>query len=134
MVRPNGPLPDSDVVLSTLRQRSEAEIAFVAVYGATSFDVFYVGDAIREAFDDRDDFRSYISGLAQKARDEFVERGLFAGLRPVGDRIEFRVDEHDGLQFVHVFCGGRGMLLAVDPDEPVKPLVSVAAGLLSGSL
>ena len=129
-----GPGPDNDVVLRTLERTAEGSLELVAVYGATSFDLFHVGDALGEALGADERLPDHIAALAQESRSEFVEHGLFAGMRPTGAQVDYRTEERDGLRFLYVYYGGRGMLLAIDPDEPIPPLVRTAAGLLGSSL
>ena len=130
----NDPAPNSEVVLSTLREVSDRPLGLVAVFGATSFDVFYVDDRIVDSFETRSDLGEHISELAEETRREFVEHGLFTGLDPSRghDRVEYRTREYGEGRLVQVFVGGRGMLFAVSPDETVEPLAEAAAQLLGG--
>ncbi len=130
----NDPTPNSEVVLLTLRQVSDRPLGLVAVFGATSFDVFHVDDRVVDSFETRDDLREHITDLAEETRREFVEHGLFTGLDPARgpDRVEYRTREYGEGQLVQVFVGGRGMLFAVAPDEEEEPLAEAAAQLLGG--
>ena len=130
----NDPAPNSEVVLSTLSDVDGRPPGLVAMFGATSFDVFHVADRIVDSFDTRTELREHISGLAEETRREFVERGLFTGLSPVRDpgRVEYRSREYGDGRLVQVFVGGRGMLFVVDSDAPVEPLAETAAQLLGG--
>ena len=130
----NDPAPNSDVVLSTLRGVSDGPLGLVAVFGATSFDVFHVDDVMVDSFEDRDAVRAHISELAQETRRQFVEHGLLTGLNPTQgpNQVRYRTREYRDGQLVEVFVGGRGMLVAAVAEEPVEPLATAAAQLLGG--
>ena len=130
----NDPAPNSEVVLSTLSDVDGRPPELVAVFGATSFDVFHVADRVVDSFDTRNELRKHISELAEETRREFVEHGLFTGLSPARDpgRVEYRSREYGDDRLVQVFVGGRGMLFVVAADAPVEPLAETAAQLLGG--
>lgn len=127
MASVNGPGPDSEVAMEALRGTAKGAVSLVAVYGATAFDLFHVGETVREDFRSRDELVAHLSSLAEETRREFMERGLFSGLSPVQNSVEYRFEERDGYGVLQVYCGGRGMLLFVDPDESVEPLVKTAS-------
>jgi hypothetical protein len=109
----------------------EGSLDLVAVYGATSFDLFHVGDVLSESFDDRADLEQRLASLAEEMRQDFVRHGLFAGLRPTHARVEYKTREMAEKKLLQVYCGGRGMLLLVSPDEREERLVRTAMSLLS---
>jgi hypothetical protein len=127
----NWPGPNRRVVLRSLDDTAEGSLDLVAVYGATSFDLFHVGDELSASFDDRGALLRRLTDLAEEARIEFVRQGLFSGLRPTQKRVEYKTRPVDGGKLLQVYCGGRGMLLLVSSDEPEKPLVRTMTGLLS---
>ena len=130
----NHPVPNSEAVRSARGDADGRPPGLVAVFGATSFDVFHVADRIVGSFDTRAELGEHIAELAEETRREFVEHGLFTGLDPARDpsRVEYRSREYGDGRLVQVFVGGRGMLFAVDADAPVEPLAETAAQLLGG--
>jgi hypothetical protein len=134
MANPNGPIPDSDVVKEAIRGTAEDGVSLIAMFTTTSFDLFYVGESYRDSFADGEELRERMGRLAQDARSEFVEHDLFAGMQPVHDRVEYRTRPSGDRKCLQIFCGGVGMLLIVDPDEPEEPLVESAARLLGNQL
>ncbi|KAB1198895.1 MULTISPECIES: hypothetical protein [Haloferax] len=132
MVSVNGPGPNSDVAMEAIRETAEGAVSLVAVYGATAFDLFHVGEAVRKSFGSRDELVAQLGTLAEETRREFMERGLFSGMSPVKNSVEFRFEKSEDYGILQVYCGGRGMLLFVDTDEPVEPLVRTASKLLGG--
>ncbi|KAB1189283.1 MULTISPECIES: hypothetical protein [Haloferax] len=132
MAAVNGPGPKSDVALDAIRETAEGAVSLVAVYGATAFDLFHVGEPVRESFGSRDELVAHLGDLAKETRREFMERGLFSGLSPVQNSVEYQFERQDGRGVLQVYCGGRGMLLFVDTDEPVEPLVRTASHILGG--
>ena len=130
----NDPAPNGEVVLSALSDVDGHTPGLVAVFGATSFDVFHVADRIVDSFDDRAELRGHIAELAEETRREFVEHGLFTGLSPTRDpsRVEYRSREYGDGRLVQVFVGGRGMLFAVEEGASVESLAETAAQLLGG--
>lgn len=127
----NWPGPDRNVAVKTLRSVADDRLDLVAVYGATSFDLLHVSDDLSASYDDRESLVGRISDLAEETRRDFVRHGLFAGLRPTHDRVEYKSGTLDGRKLLQVYCGGRGMLLLVDTEEPEEPLVRAVMGLLS---
>jgi predicted methyltransferase len=127
----NWPGPDRNVVLDALRSTAEESVDLVAVYGATAFDVFHVSDDLSASFDDRSTLSERLTELAEEMRRDFVRHGLFSGLRPTQDRVEYKTGELRGRKIVQVYVGGKGMVLVVDPSEEVEPLVKTVVSLLS---
>ncbi|WP_416839951.1 hypothetical protein [Haloferax sp. DFSO52] len=132
MTSVNGPGPNSDVAMGAIQKTAEGAVPLVAVYGATAFDLFHVGEAVRKSFGSRDELVAHLGDLAEETRREFMERGLFSGLSPVQNSVEFRFEERADHGVLQVYCGGRGMLLFTALDEPVEPLVRTASKLLGG--
>ncbi|ELZ85671.1 hypothetical protein C453_07638 [Haloferax elongans ATCC BAA-1513] len=132
MASVNGPGPDSDVAMDAINETAQGDVSLVAIYGATSFNLFHVGEAVRQSFGSKPELIDHLSELAEETRREFMERGLFSGLSPVQNSVEYQFDEEDSHGVLQVYCGGRGMLLFVDPDEEVEPLVRTASQLLGG--
>lgn len=133
MASVNTPGPRSEFVMNAVQGTSKGDVSLVAVYGATAFDLFHVGRSVRAAFESRSDLMSHLSDLAEETRREFMERGLFSGLSPVQNSVEYQLQEtDDDYAVLQVYCGGRGMLLFVEHDEPVEPLVKTASHLLGG--
>lgn len=126
----NWPGPNRDVAMETLRRAADEPIDLVAVYGATSFDLFHVSDALSASYDDRASLIATISDLAGEMREEFVRHGLFAGLRPTQKQVEYKSGTLDGRKLLKVYCGGRGMVLLVHSDQQAEPLVRAAMELL----
>jgi hypothetical protein len=131
MASPNGPPPRRDAVVDSLVETCSTEPSLVAVFGATSFDVFHVGSEFKQSFEGDANFREHIAELAAEARTEFFEHDLFAGLRPTHERIEYQTRSYGNERLLQVYCGGRGMLLVVDTDQSVKPLVQASCELLA---
>ncbi|MFB6130658.1 MAG: hypothetical protein ABEJ28_07555 [Salinigranum sp.] len=134
MANPNGPVPSKRIVEETMEGTAERSLSLVATFTATSFDLFHVGDDYRESFEDEAELRAGLAELAEDVRSEFVERGLFAGMRPVYEHVEYRTESTGERKSLQIFCGGVGMLLLVEPDEPVEPLVQQAARLLGNQV
>ncbi|WP_410766243.1 hypothetical protein [Haloferax sp. DFSO60] len=132
MASVNTPGPRSEFVMNAIQETSKGDVPLVAVYGATSFDLFHVGESVRTAFESRSDLVSHLSDLAEETRREFMERGLFSGLSPVQNSVEYRFEDEGDYAVLQVYCGGRGMLLFVEDDEPAEPLVKTASHLLGG--
>jgi hypothetical protein len=132
MASVNGPGPKSDVAMKAIRGTAKGAVSLVAIYGATAFDLFHVGETVRESVGSRRELITHLSSLAEETRREFMERGLFSGLSPVQNSVEYRFQERGDCGILQVYCGGRGMLLFVDCDEPVEPLVRTASKLLGG--
>ena len=87
---------------------------------------------VTRALETRIEVRRYADEpVAEETKRDFVRRGFLSGLRPVHDRVEYRSRRVGERKLLQVYCGGRGMLLFVDPDEPEKPLVRTMTELLS---
>ncbi|WP_089879510.1 hypothetical protein [Halogeometricum limi] len=127
----NWPGPNRNVAVETFERVADEPLDLIAVYGATAFDLFHVSDELSSSYDDSGELTETISELAEEMRQDFVRHGLFAGLRPTQDRVEYKSGTLDGRKLLQVYCGGRGMLLVADPDEPEEPLVRAAMSLLS---
>ena len=127
----NWPLPDRDVALERLSTAAEGEVGLVAVFGTTSVDILHVSEEFGGQFDSPSDLRRHLRLLASTLRSEFATRGLLGRFRPPGTGAEYTATRDGDTLLVQVYCGKRGMLCAVDAEEPVEPIVQAACELLS---
>lgn len=127
----NWPLPNQDVTLERLSSEVRGDIGLVAVFGMTSVDVLHVSEAFSRMFESPDALRRNLDALAADLRSGFAERGLLSSFRPNDSRVEYTTLRDGDSQLVQVYCGERGMVVAIDADEPVESLVQAAYSLLS---
>ncbi|MGM0591330.1 MAG: hypothetical protein ACQETI_06825 [Halobacteriota archaeon] len=132
--RATQPGPNRTVVLDELDGVVDGQLDVVAVFGPTAFDVFHLSRSVRESFGSDEEMTECLTTLANETRCEFMKHGLFAGLRPVPRKMEYKVTDYLERKLIRVYAGGRGMLVAVGREEEKRPVIKAAYELLEDGL
>lgn len=117
---------DGKRVVSRLRDDVDGTLFAVAEYDAENLDLLYVDEATRAFYPSDETMYDHFETLHSYVHVDFVETELFTDeLFPIAEEVEYVVTSMDFLKLVRVYRGNDGVLLSVQPDEPVVPLVDV---------
>lgn len=117
---------DGAAVVSRLRGRVDETLYAVAEYDAEALELLYVDDATRTMYPSEAVMHDHFEEIHSYVHVDFVESELFTDeLFPVAEEVEHIVTGMDFLKLIRVYRDEKGVFLAVDPDEPVMPLVEV---------
>lgn len=115
---------DVESALATARERVEGELYAAVEYDSEGFNVLYASDTTVEGYEDEAAMREHFQQIHDYVNVDFTEIELFTGaLFPEADRVDYLTTTMDYLKLVRVYRGRQGVLLGLDPDEPVEPLV-----------
>lgn len=122
---------DADAALAAAREAAEGPLYSFVEYDDEEFNVLYVDDATREFYDDEEQMLEHFERIHSYVHVDFTERELFTEeLFPIAERVDYITTAMDFLKIVRVYHGRQGLFLAVEPDEPVAPLVAAIGNAL----
>ncbi|WP_336035353.1 hypothetical protein [Halobacterium yunchengense] len=88
------------------------------------FRVLHVDDLTRSFYDDDDHMLAHFEEIHAYVHVDFTEADLFTSeLFPAADRVRYLATGFDLFTLVRVYVGDEGVFAALDPDEPVEPVV-----------
>lgn len=109
------------------------------LYSLVEFDLerwndLYLADETREMYDDERQIEEHFSQIHDYVNLDFTEIDLFTDdLLPTADEVRYITTAMDVMTFVRIYVGERtGLFVALDPDEPVEPLVTAIEGAIEG--
>lgn len=115
--------PGDSRAIGVLQRRSTGPIHGVVRFGPDSFETLHVDDSNRSE-DTDEPLQSVFARLHDYVNVDFAERELFAAtLLPDAGGVTHITTAMESIKFVRVYDGYAGILLALDPDEAVEPLV-----------
>lgn len=110
-----------DAVLETVEGRLWSFVEF----DAEGFDPIHVDEATLSFYDDEAHMHEHFGRIHDYVNVDLAEIDLFVEeLLPIADRVEYLVTALDAFQLVRFYVDGQGVFLAIDPDEPVEPVVA----------
>ena len=129
---------DADAAVRAITDTITGPLYSFVEYDTDGFRPLYIDDRTIELYDDREEMAEHFQRIHTNVHMDFMEITLFKNtLFPVADRVEYMVTAMDFLKIVRIYVGDDGLFLAVDPDEPVGPIVdavkSVAGSALKGN-
>lgn len=115
---------DGDAVRSVLEEHVEGTLRSLVEYDQDGFNPLYVDDVTLSFYEDEAAMNAHFEQLHSYIHLDFTELDLFTEeLFPVCDRVRYLATGFDLFTLVRVYVDREGLFLALDPDEPVEPLV-----------
>ena len=116
---------DADGALAAVRRTVSGPLYTFCEYDTTTFRPLYVDERTIERYDDREEMVEHFERIHANVHMDFMEITLFKNtLFPPAERVEYIVTAMDFLKIVRVYVGDQGLFIALDPDEPVEPVVA----------
>lgn len=106
------------------------EVAGAALHSFVEFDAerfnpIYVDDETVDLYDDEAHLQRHFSRIHSYVHLDHAEIDLLVGeLFTVAERVEYMVTAMDAFTLVRYYVGEQGVFLALEPDEPVEPVVA----------
>lgn len=102
-------------------------------FDAERFNPIYVDDETVDLYDDEAHLEEHFSRIHSYVHLDHAEIDLLVGeLFTVADRVEYLVTAMDAFTLVRYYVGEQGVFLALDPDEPVQPVVAAVREAIDG--
>lgn len=115
---------DGDAVRAVLEERVESALRSLVEYDQDAFNPLYVDDVTLSFYDDEAAMTAHFERIYSYIHLDFTELDLFTDeLFPVSERVRYLSTGFDVFTFVRVYIDREGLFMALDPDEPVEPLV-----------
>lgn len=118
---------DADAAVDAIRESVEGTLYACSEFTVDDFQVLYLAEETRSLYRDDEQRRSHFERLHSYVHLDFTEVELFTGsLFPTADRVRHVTTGLDTLTIVRIYRDDEGLFVAVDPDEPVQPIVAAA--------
>lgn len=122
---------DAEAACKAVLAAVEGELRTFVEFDAGQFNPIYVDDVTLAFYEDEEHMYEHFARIHDYVNVDLAEIDLFVGeLLPVADRVKYLVTAMDAFKLVRYYVGDQGLFLAVDPDEPVEPVVAAIRGTL----
>lgn len=116
-----------DAVISVLDGRLHAFVE----YDAEEFNALYVDEATLDLYEDAGHMLAHFEDIYAYVEFDFWANDLFVeDLFPEAGDVEYITTKMEELKFLRVYNGPEAVLLTLDPDEPVSPIVEVLGAVI----
>lgn len=116
---------DAEAACDAVRGTVEGRLLSFVEFDAEGFNPIYVDDGTFAAYDDEDHMLEHFDRIHGYVNVDLAEIDLFVEeLFPVADRVEYLVTGLDAFTLVRYYVDHQGVFLAIDPDEPVEPVIA----------
>jgi hypothetical protein len=115
---------DADAGLTAARETAGDAIHSFIEYTSEAFNVMYASPETMTLYGGRDAMLEHFEEIHSYVHIDFTERDLFSEeLLPHAGEVRTIVTRQDELTLVRLFHGNGGLVISLDPDEPIIPLL-----------
>lgn len=116
----------TDAALEALDDRMDGPLYTLVRFDADDFDVLFVNDETYEMYPDESAMFDHFDRIFDYVGIDFAEKALFTDVLLSGaGRVRYMTTSLETVKVVRVYDGASGVFLAIDPSEPVPPLVEI---------
>lgn len=125
---------DGDAVRAVLEEGVEGALRSLVEYNHDEFNPLYVDDVTLSFYEDEAAMTAHFERIHSYIHLDFTELDLFTDeLFPVSERVRYLSTGFDVFTLVRVYIDREGLFMALDPDEPVEPLVRAVEDAVDAS-
>ena len=122
---------DAEAACEAVRATVQGELRSFVEFDTERFNPIYVDDVTLSLYEDEEHMREHFGRVHDYLNVDLAEIDLFVEeLVPIADRVEYLVTALDAFKLVRFYVDRQGVFLALDPDEPVEPVVDVIRGAI----
>jgi hypothetical protein len=122
---------DETAVVEAALSTVEGTLYSVVGFDADGWRELHVASETRAMYEDEAHMRAHFDRLHDYVNLDFTELELFTDtLVPAAEEVRYLVTCLDVMKLVRYYYGEQGLFLAVEPDEPVVPLVDALSAAL----
>lgn len=115
---------DADGVRRSVEEVVSGTLFAFCEYDTSSFRPLYVDDRALASYESREEMLEHFEKIHTNVHMDFMQIELFKNtLFPAAERVEYITTAMDFMKIVRVYVGEDALFVAVDPDEPVGPIV-----------
>lgn len=123
---------DAEAACEAARETVSGTLRAFVEFDADAFNPMHVDGETADLYDDAEHMLTHFEELHAYVHLDTLEIELFTRLFADAERVEYVTTAFDYFQMVRVYWGEEGLFLALDPDEPVGPIVAAVRGALGG--
>lgn len=124
---------DGNVLADRLGETVAGTLYSLVEYDESGLNIVYADPATMEFYRSRDHLVEHFEQVHSHAHVDFEQMELFTdALFPVADRVEYMTTAMDFMKLVRVYNDRNGLFVAIEPDEPVQPVIDAIQGLTGG--
>ena len=115
---------DADRVRQAILETVSGPLYAFCEYNTESFRPLYIDDRTISMYDGKDAMLDHFEKIHTNVHMDFMQIELFRNtLFPDAERVEYIATAMDFLKILRVYVGDDGLFIAIDPDEPIEPIV-----------
>lgn len=119
-----------DALVDALAGVVDGTLYSVVEYDRVRLNVVYADEATLAFYQDRDHLIAHFEHIHSHVHGDFEQMELFVDdLFPVADRVEYVTTALEFMKLVRVYNEKNGLFVAIEPDEPVQPVVETIRSL-----
>lgn len=112
----------------------EGTLYSLVEYDITTLNVVYADEETLQFYRDRDHLLAHFDRIHSHAHRDFEQMELFLDdLFPVADRVDYIITAMDFMKLVRVYNDRNGLFIAIEPDEPVQPIIGTIRDIRDGA-
>lgn len=112
-------------VTQAIQEAGEGAIRSIVEYDKSEFNPLYVDDLTFSFYEDEDAMMAHFEEIHSYVHVDFTEIDLFTQeLFPVADRVRYLATSFDTFTLLRIYIDDEGLFIAMDPGEPVEPVVN----------
>lgn len=125
---------DVDGVQDAIKATIQGTLRSLVEYDASEFNPLYVDDVTLSFYEDEGHMEAHFKKIHNHVQMDFLQHALFTeDLFPVTERIRFQTTGFELFTLLRVYRGQEGLFLAIDPDEPITPLIDAIENAIADS-
>lgn len=115
---------DAAAALAAVRETVDGTLYSFVEYDDDGFNHLYVADETLAFYPDEAEMFDHFERIHGYVHVDFMEMELFTDtIVPIADSVEHIVTATDALTILRIYVGDQGLFVALDPDEPVSPVL-----------
>lgn len=116
---------DAEEVCKRVEETVEGTLRSVVEYNQNEFNPIWVSEGTLALYENEDHMMSHFERIHGYVHLDFHAINLYTdSLFPPAERVRFIATGFDLFTLLRVYIGDEGLFLALDPDEPIKPIIS----------
>lgn len=115
---------DADAAFDAVQDTVSGTLYTFCEYDTEEFRPLYVDDRTLELYADHEEMAEHFERIHTNVHMDFTQmQVLKRTLFPDADRVEYIVTAMDFMKVLRIYVGNEGLFVAIDPEEPVVPVV-----------
>jgi hypothetical protein len=115
---------DAETGLAAIRESAEGTPFTVVEFDADRYNPLFVSEEGRALYRDEEQMTAHFDAIHSFASIDFNEIDLFTEeLFPIAEDVHYIATGLDYLTLLRIYFDRSGLFIALDPDQPVDPVV-----------